>query len=139
MCAFTVLVLNLIFIFYFILAFCHVDIDVCIYCTCAFLYFIFIVKWILMLIIQRCNLVNLYGIQRCIRVIINYRKMITLRPPLQKRCTLHTFSFFHNGTQVQQAKPDDKRTKASACKSKSQCAIFPRSSNTRSTDCLTFE
>ena len=57
MCAFIVLVLFFSFSFFY----CQVDFDVD--------------------HVHRCELVNLYGIQRCTRVIIiNYRKMITLRP-----------------------------------------------------------
>ena len=88
MYAFTVRVHNFFKKKKFILAFCHVDIDVCI---CSFLLFFVVFCCFLLFFccfllffdcqvdfdvdrVQRCDLENLYGVQRYIRVIIiNYR------------------------------------------------------------------
>ena len=63
------------YVFCFIAVFCHVDIDVCIYSTCAFFdcQVDFDVDNV-----QRREFVNLYGVQRCIRVIIIIISSVTL-------------------------------------------------------------
>ena len=60
------------FWFGFILTFCHIDIDVCIYSTSAFFFFFFFDCQLAFDVdnVQRREFVNLYGVERYIRIII---------------------------------------------------------------------